>query len=415
MRKSLIPYVVIVVSALIAAYPVIVRFPKSPFWSGAAVAVFLLGILVVAALRSVEPWAAPRSRLLSRLPVTIFGTLLFVVGTLVSWHFDFRDRHFFDTGWVVIVFNVWRVFILGYLLLIFRGFGYPLRRYFERSYGVPVTQGALEAAIFDTTIGAALLIILMFIAGLLGLYYRLAVLPLASVACGIGLYVSGADHARVIASVDALRPYSIVVQRGLASVLVPIVISLLGLTALARIGAEYDASHYLPYYEEVIANHGTAINDYWYHFWISKGAGLQFFAVMLGDVFSASLASFALLILSGCWIFLFIRRAMPEDRSLAFAAVLVFLTPFLFVFPYQQKEHFVVMGLLMAALWVVAWICRPRCETLRPGLIVVTLIASAAVICTAPAAAVLGYGLDCWLWCCSPAYGGKAALLQFAP
>ena len=291
MKTSLFPFFAIAASALIAAYLAIVNFPKSPFWSGAAVAVFLLGILVVAALRNAESWAPPRSKLLSRLSITIFGTMFFVVGTLVSWQFDFRDRHFFDTGWVVIVFNLWRLCILLFLLLIFRGFGYPLRRYFERRYGVPLTSGVSEAAIFDTTIGAALLTILMFVAGLLGLYYRIAVLPAAAVGCGIGLYVSGADCAKVTASGGSLNSYSIVAQRGLASVLVPIVICLLGLTALARIGAEYDASHYLPYYEEVIANHGTAINDYWYHFWISKGAGLQFFAVMLGDVFSASLGS----------------------------------------------------------------------------------------------------------------------------
>src|SRR5262249_6077835 len=47
--------------------------------------------------------------------------------------------------------------------------------------------------------------------------------------------------------------------------------------------------HYSQYYSLVIDNHGIWPNLFWYHFYYSKGLGLVFLAMLLGDPLAPSL------------------------------------------------------------------------------------------------------------------------------
>ena len=68
-------------------------------------------------------------------------------------------------------------------------------------------------------------------------------------------------------------------------------------------------SHYFPYYKEVVRNGNIWPNELWYHFYISKGFGDVFFAIVLSDLLGPQAVSQAMFILS-----LIIAYAMDEKN-----------------------------------------------------------------------------------------------------
>jgi hypothetical protein len=360
-------------------------------WAAGVAALFAVGLAGCLVLRLVVP-ALPVTA--SPTLVSVLAAALFVVGTAVAWLVDFRNAHFFTTGLPVVLFNVWRLLLLVFFIAMFRGAGCGLRKVMERRFATSLADGRLERLAVDGILGVGVWIAAMYAAGILGIYFR----PLAFAAALIAIAVGVRETARDMmdaqpAPTGSGGHWSAVAAAGLG-LLVGVLVAALALRlGLAGLADEYDSSHYLPYYELVVRNHDTSLNDYWYHFWVTKGAGLQFLAALVGDVFSPALMAFALLLLTACFVASFVRRSLPGSAALPLAAVVLFLSPFLTEFHYQQKQHFVAMGLIVAAVWTGAWLCRPGAPTLRPGLVLLTLLSVTAVLCVVPFAAPLSLWL----------------------
>src|SRR5262249_18776690 len=148
----------------------------------------------------------------------------------------------------------------------------------------------------DVIVGGALWTLVMYPAGLLGAYYRILAVFATLGPFLIGIRVAATRLASGRRAGSRGRGGDDLVWSGLVAGLV-----LMGMLCIVYFGVGLsklhpDSSHYLPYYAEVVRSHGTAPNDYWYHFWSTKGAGLHFLAVMLGDIFAPPLMSCVLLL-----------------------------------------------------------------------------------------------------------------------
>ncbi|MGE3867457.1 MAG: hypothetical protein AB7G04_11135, partial [Hyphomonadaceae bacterium] len=351
---------------------------------GWAVVLLAACLGVGALLQAASPLVLRR---LPTLRLALAGGGVFVIGTISFWLTDFRHNEYFATGWPLGAYNLWRLLLLAFLFAILRGAGWGVRRQIERRFNTDLTQSASERIVLDLAIGAATCVVVMFALGCAGLLYRPLILVLAAPLCVLGLRAISIDMRSIAVSRGRERD---LVANALLLLALVILALLLIIIGLANIAEEYDASHYLPYYEAVARNHGLTPNEYWYHFWITKGAGLQILASLLGDVFTASLAGFAALCVTAGVVALYLRRALPGSRAFAAAGAIAFLCPFVYAFHNQQKQHYVVMALFAAAVWTASWLARPGVKTFAPGLVVLALLCAAAIICTTPMAAVVG-------------------------
>lgn len=106
--------------------------------------------------------------------------------------------------------------------------------------------------------------------------------------------------------------------------------------------------HYLHYYREVLRTGHWGPNELWYHFYISKGAGLFYLAGALSDVFAVPLVSLCFIFAVCVMLFQCVRTSM-KNTLLALTAVIVFLCLYdgdLF------KHHAALAGYLIFLVWV---------------------------------------------------------------
>ena len=117
--------------------------------------------------------------------------------------------------------------------------------------------------------------------------------------------------------------------------------------------------HYLHYYKEVSTNGGIWPNDIWYHFYISKGAGLFFLAILLTDVMSPPIVSWCFVILSAIIVYDLLREHINYPLWPLLGALLVLLSLSAVTNQYVSdnttssfvKHHIVLMGFIAFALW----------------------------------------------------------------
>jgi len=117
--------------------------------------------------------------------------------------------------------------------------------------------------------------------------------------------------------------------------------------------------HYLHYYKEVSANGGIWPNDLWYHFYLSKGAGLFFLAISLTDVMSPALVSWCFVILTAIMTYALLNEHIDYPLWPLLGALLVLLAFSAITNQYVSdnttssfiKHHIVLMGFIVFAFW----------------------------------------------------------------
>lgn len=318
------------------------------------------------------------------LRISVIFPCIYISSILAFNFIDFRNTGFYETGPNLVVYNILRLLHLLFLILITRGAGCLARRVIEKKFSARLTNDALERLTLDLIAGAAVMTVVAFPLVILGFLMPAVVLILT-----VPLVVLGAYE--TLFGYSALgRPsfFTWIVGAPLFGVVLILCLFLFLTIGLSGAADEYDSSHYLPYYEQVALSGSAALNMYWYHYWITNGAVLQFIAVSLGDVFSASIASFMMLMITAMLVFTFVRRSIPTSIFLPLAAVVVFLLPFISTYRYQNKEHFVTMALITGCVWVTAWLCKPSSSSRAAGLAVLSLLGSALVISSVPLAAL---------------------------
>jgi hypothetical protein len=119
-------------------------------------------------------------------------------------------------------------------------------------------------------------------------------------------------------------------------------------------------SHYFPYYKEVVRNGNIWPNELWYHFYISKGFGDVFFAVVLSDLLGPQAVSQAMFVLSLIIVYAMMKRIF-DDRISGLAAAAIVAVGFIWTFETKigfaywaefPKQHVITSVLFMGCVWI---------------------------------------------------------------
>jgi|GEM_PF-3287258 len=137
--------------------------------------------------------------------------------------------------------------------------------------------------------------------------------------------------------------------------------------------------HYLHYYRDVLRTGHIVSQDLWYDFLQSKGAGLFFLSVVLGDALSVQLVSWGYTLVAGLIVFDLIKRATSDATwaitgVTAFFACLAAVTTGGDITASFFKNHESVATLIVFLAWVAVRLFEARGGESRLHWIIATLV-----------------------------------------
>ena len=271
----------------------------------------MIPVTTTTTLSQLSKTLATRFRFSGACAVAVFG---FVAITLYLQQIDVFDQHRAVSGAVISWYNVCRVAFLFYFVWLTTGTGWIALALLRR-FGFAFRLAELDHWLLAFFLGAAVLTIVMLLLGLLKLYYTATAVVLALVIL-ITSYRHLASRMRRIVPAAC----SIVRSRdGWNServALVVLITSLVGLTAVLLLtrclypgeGRNDIYEIYWPYQRLVVASHGIWPNEIWYMFYIFKGAGLNFFAMLLTDDLAIQSVTFCMLLAAVVAVLSIVKR-----------------------------------------------------------------------------------------------------------
>ena len=340
---------------------------------------------------------------------------------LLSW-MDIYGKHFFERTPLYLLYNILRVILLVYFgcIMYSAGAGF-LRLAGWRS--VTAGLGVMERFFLLSVLGCSLVNLMMFILGWSNLLYRWIAVLISSV---ILLYsyadvralagdVLGRLGRRVSEQPASLR-WVFMGQLLLALLFLGVILVTL---ALAPFRSTDVINHYHKYFLAVTESHNIWPNDIWYHFYVSKGAGLHIMGVLLGDINSIPLVSFFAFVLSACLVVSYAWRRM---HSIFWGTAVFFLyTAFFLTLGYSDKllferHHIVTAAFIGGVVWM--GMLLPEIERAsRYRWVVLSAIVATALMVWAPTsfALVLPYLLFGWLLFVLMFKGERSRMLGLVP
>jgi hypothetical protein len=327
------------------------------------------------------------------------NTNLLIIATFISaflavilWFdwIDFYNQHFFDPGVIVIANNAARIlFVLFFSWLIYAPGAGIVRLVMSSSDQVKLTPA--ERAVLGFGIGVGIWHVAMLVLGILGLYYRIAMVGLC-----LAVIVTSGPHFAKVAIIGwqvlakrliELRQRRVSVQtKGAVLVTIGAAWLLLGRGLYPGGSGDY-YTHYFYYYLEVLKNHGLAPNDVWYHYYYSKGSGLPFLGMLLTDPEAPSLTTYSCVVFAALAIVTLVQRMAPNSLWPAVAG-LIYLLAYLFGGESEfQKDHARVAALVVFTAWA---LCMERVGPPTPFRIMAAANAIAAAIVTQVIGILLG-------------------------
>lgn len=332
--------------------------------------------------------AAPNSGYLWATVIGL-GCAIWVIG--FQW-LDIWNSHFDVHSWHYYAYSPMRLLFALFLAMAMIGSGSVVIGFVEKRWE-PLGLDPLERLLAAFFLGASLWYVVCFLLGIVGFLNRFWVVPgfVLSVSLSLGLINKAARYSRqrlqhLLATMSIPRIVLVSIPVG---TLILLGIHILVNRGLSVVGFEYDSSgHYLPYYRAVVENGGTAVNELWYHFWMTKGAGLHFVAVMLTDLQGPQLVSFVFLTAAILALILFARN-LSGSLLVGLCGGVLFAAPFADQFPHFQKLHIVTLALIGGMLWLLSRSWQLGGLVRKSWLALFCLMACAAVLHTVPIAAIL--------------------------
>jgi hypothetical protein len=311
----------------------------------------------------------------------IAGRLAFVlpfVG-LLAWFrvTDVYHSYYFETesNWIYLIYNGFRTVYSLYLIWLLYYVGSILLHGFSKK-GAQLDLRLADELVLCFYAGAAIASAAAFLLGCLSLYYFWILAPatllllsasyrsfrafLARLAdWGRDTWARADDAATALARCFALGGTILVV------------LLLLVLRALPPGGSGDYYTHYFYYFKHVTNSHGLWPNELWYHYYVSKGATLVFWSIVLTDLQAPEIVSFAFVLMAGLAAFSIVRR-WCGDSTPAMAAMVVYFSTYVLprfpgdpTVPYPvhwgefQKHHEQLASLIASLAWLILVI--PRC------------------------------------------------------
>ncbi len=298
--------------------------------------------------------------------VQLIWLIGFVAVVETAKSFDLLNGDFETSGIRLLAFNGARLLFVVYL-----GFALFQIGLWILSIGRKWCQNEIKIAtseyiILCTTFGGALATIILFILGLVHLYYTWLVLlialpvvwnsgkwvlPAAETLCsGINLFFRRKSFFQAF-------PLCLLV----AALLVGIVLTIIGKAIWPGDAGGDVYSHYLPYYREVIAKHSLEPNAVWYHYYVSKAAGLFFFAMLLIDELGGQLVTLLFHFISAFIIYDLVVRATKVCMAGLFA-VLLFIYVYIPVYTWGifLKHHELMGSGILFVIWFTLFLGRQK-------------------------------------------------------
>ena len=332
-----------------------------------------------------------------RQPRVLLGATLFAAAyaSLVAWFHtsDLWHTRFDDIGPWMRLYAVGRLVFTAYLLVVIAQVGAWFVAAIEGWTGRRFDLDTLDALLLSFFAGAGVWLVVMYVAGLMGLLYPApaAVLTTTVVFAAYPTLAARLRHLRRRTSAGSTDVAAILdgATRVVPAVaLVVVVASIYMLRGLPIAEAGYDArGHYVPYYEQVLAQHGTAPNDLWYHFWVSKGAGLHFLAGLLTDLHGPLLVSCLMVTMAMLSVVSIVRGATGAVGWGLMAGVLA-LGPLVTASSYW-KLHLATLGMMAGVVWLVSQATHRRSAHRLGWNVTIALVSTGAVINAPPSAAPL--------------------------
>jgi hypothetical protein len=318
------------------------------------------------------------------------GVVFVLAYLLLLYWFDSRDfyhRYFFE-HWLPVRHYQWArlTFILFFCWLIYGAGAMTMR--IVAGAGSCAKIPARERFPLGFLVGVAVWSMLLFLFGLAGLYgkplaFSITILVMlvslpelvdcieASLRALTHRWMSGANLASSAndhASSD-LRQTSNLLAGWLVRIASALAATIFVLVKGLYPGGGHDYyNHYFPYYLRVIQTGSILPNDVWYHFYLSKGDGLYFLAMLLTDPLAPQLVAAGFVLCASCIIFAWLR-GISSTGLLPWIGVLLYFAFFIYTpgpdeFRLEggwgdlEKEHELTAVLLLGVIWCVAESCK---------------------------------------------------------
>lgn len=253
--------------------------------------------------------------------IIITAGLGLVYFSLYAW---FRSYDVWDItenvpSFIMLCWSVFRVLFLVCMAIIFLTLGNISLRWFKSIHDL----SAIEMMICYFFVGSSVFRIAMFIFGLQGFYRPIYVFVFSLLLLMISPFAFNIF--------STFRRAPEVIQRNIAETIICsglwiLVAGVLTIVYFAHCQYSFDGdylTHYGPYYNSVIHNGSLALNEVWYQYFYSKGAGLFYFSMLMTDQVGPLLVSFLFFIFTMLVIYAVIKRA--STNSLWAIATVIFL------------------------------------------------------------------------------------------
>ncbi|MDP3716185.1 MAG: hypothetical protein Q8T13_00275 [Acidobacteriota bacterium] len=278
-------------------------------------------------------WASARRRVIGN-EQGWATSLLIALATLVAlspvvWLSlsRFYWNHYDQQGYGYVVYNLSRLWTLALLLVVFWTTG-------SRILAARPTSARLPEhwtdRFFDQAVcGAAAWAVGVALLATLRLYYLWVILPLVGIALFLAASQFVADRRAARPATASAEPHE---RWGVVGLLLRLTIGvfaaglLLTIALWGNVGPDNDVpGNYLPYYEAVLRAHSNGPNDYWVHYFVSKGHGLAFLFNILSDVQGAALASWLVLMLGAGMIWRLATRYASGGQAIGLVGAAIYL------------------------------------------------------------------------------------------
>jgi hypothetical protein len=301
--------------------------------------------------------------------IRITWTLGFVVLVRTAKSFDLLNKDFESAGGRLLLFNAARSILVLYMGLVLFQFGQWTQQLRCGTLRGMVPETAFARIILCTMYGAGVATLLTFALGLANLYYdNIALMMTIPVVWASSQWLPSIAQnfvPQVRQQLSSLSTYS----RSLLFLLLSILSLGISLTFVLKGLWPGDAGpaggdvyqHYLPYYREVISNHGLSPNSLWYHYYVSKGAGLFYFSMLLSDEMAPQLVTL-------CFQLLYVAIVYNLATSLTRSRLFGILASITLIFVYLpdhywgqfMKHHEIMAAWILFAIWLLCYLGKQK-------------------------------------------------------
>ncbi len=283
----------------------------------------------------------------------------FAIGDVYNLHFDDRGYAAAYNGARVIfaAYYFWIIYVCGRWIVTLRLRDLPIK--------------AVDRVVMSFFIGAAVLTLAMLVLGYLGLLRRTVAIPLA-IAIVVLSYnpfhelLSGLSSGRTTRALG-LRPARPMIAIAAMATIVAASLLLLIKGLYPQGGHDY-YQHYSHYYMDVVTSHNVWPNDFWYHYFYSKGMGLMFWAMLLTDALAPSIVTFCFVVAAALALYSLVED-FDDQGAWGWCALLLYFalnvhtlgTGFYAAnggWGHFQKPHEINGPVIFAILWAATKIVR---------------------------------------------------------